>query len=268
MADHLIVTTISVNPGQQSKLTSDYFLDNAVSMNHCQLCSIKLHTTDQLYCSDCLKQLPFIDTHCRSCAHPTHVDLAMCGYCQKKPFHFDRAFSIFKYHHPLRDLILQFKANKLPNPSQLHQWLFSAYYHQLELLPEQNQATSNTRKSYDGIIAVPSGMIKTIKRGYVPSYLLAQELSKRTGIPFIPNVFTKRFFTPSQKRLTKGSRQKKNKFKYHQQALKKLSNIEKVLLIDDVMTTGASLNELAKTLKASGIQQVDALTIARTPRTH
>jgi len=238
-------------------------------MNHCQLCYAKLSTTDQIYCSECMPQLPFINNHCRCCAHPTHIDLEICGHCQKKPFHFDHAFSIFKYHYPIRPLVLQFKANNLPNPSQLHQWFFSAFYHQLALESHSlKHEPIKPENSYDAIIAVPSGWIKTIKRGHVPSYQLAQKLSHKTGIPFLPNVFTKLLFTPSQKRLTKGSRQQKNKFRFNQQALRHIPAPKKILLVDDVMTTGASLDELARTLKASGIEQVDVLTIARTPRTH
>ncbi|MFC3153523.1 ComF family protein [Litoribrevibacter euphylliae] len=227
-----------------------------IANNHCRLCYFPLTTANAYFCTECTFTLPFITNYCSSCALPTNTPLTTCGHCQKTPYFFDNAFSLFEYTGQIQTLIHQFKANQLINLNQLQMWLFSAYYHKF-----------NERK-IDALIPIPSSIKSIIKRGHVPAQTLASLLSHRTSLPIHTNLFSKRWFTPSQKNRNKQSRKHSQQFKPHQQRIERLPKTSRILLIDDVMTTGESANEIARHLKAAGIQQVDVLTIARTPLKH
>jgi ComF family protein len=200
--------------------------------------------------------LPFITHYCSGCALSTPVNINRCGRCQKTPFHFDHAFSLLEYKSLIRPLIHQFKSNQLVNLKPLQLWLFSAYYHHLQ----SPLATV--------IVPIPSSIPSTIKRGHMPAMRLAELLSELSGLAVCAKAFTKHWITPNQKQKSKQSRQQANQFKLHAQYLPQPREGYRVLLIDDVMTTGASANEAAKKLKNAGIAAVDLLTIARTPLNH
>lgn len=260
MVVHLNVQTDTVNKPHEKNLTSEQI------MIKCKLCFYPLSSLDSYFCYDCLTRLPYITTHCESCGLPTNTQLDMCGHCQKQPFAFDHAFSPFEYKPPIQALIHQFKANQLANLKPLQAWLFSAYYHHFR------------HRKITGLIAIPSSRRSMIRRGHAPAQTLAQLLSQRTHIPVLPNVLSKRWLVPNQKQQTKRSRQTAHQFKFHIERLhaenqlphrQRNSNQDhRILLIDDVMTTGGSANEAAKHLKAAGVHQVDLLTIARTPMNH
>ncbi|WP_344794233.1 ComF family protein [Litoribacillus peritrichatus] len=223
-------------------------------MNKCQLCLSRTNSSDQYFCYQCLPYLPFITKHCKKCALPTEVDLDVCGRCQTNPFDFDRAFSLFEYRYPMVHWIGSYKANKLTNLVQLEQWFYSAFYHQYH------------EQTIDAIIAIPSSPVKTLIRGEIPSYPLAQAIHKRTHIPFIRGVLSKDWSEQSQKSKSREARLSNHRFKLHEERLWRGSTqLDTVLLVDDVMTTGASLNEASKLLKKAGVGKVFTLTIARTP---
>ncbi len=224
-------------------------------MNFCFLCLIKLSNSKMSFCYDCQSHLPFIKDYCKSCALPTSTMLDMCGHCQSAPFSFDQAASIFEYEYPITHWLSRYKENKHNNTTQLEQWLFSAFYH------KYNQF------NIDAIFAIPSSPIKTIKRGETPSHPLARAIQSRSKIPFYPNVFSKSIFKSTQKSKNRSNRISSAHFQFHpQRILKPIESLQSVLIVDDVMTTGASLNEASKILKAQGVKQVLTLTVARTPR--
>lgn len=227
-----------------------------ITKNYCRLCYFPLNTANTYYCTECTHTLPFITTYCTSCALPTNTPLSLCGHCQKNPYAFDQAYSVFEYLGPIQTLIHQFKANRLADMTHLQMWLFSAFYHKFR------------QRKVNALVPIPSSLKSVIRRGHAPAQTLAALLSHRTGLPIYNHLFTKRWFTPSQKAQSKQSRKQSQQFKFHKHQLEKQSKALRVLLIDDVMTTGESANEAAQRLKEVGIDQVDVLTIARTPMKH
>jgi ComF family protein len=182
--------------------------------------------------------------------------MAMCGQCQTSPPYFDQAYSLFSYQYPITQLVNKFKANQLSNHTQIQQWLLSLYLKQFHA------------QNIQAIITIPSSPFKTLKRGHQPAETLGNLLSQVTGIPLLTNVLRKRWLIKSQKSQSKAGREKQSKFVLNKAPLTYLPKPSRILLIDDVMTTAASLNEASQLLKAKGIQEIYALTVARTPLKH
>jgi ComF family protein len=115
----------------------------------------------------------------------------------------------------------------------------------------------------EGIVPVPLSSERERERGYNPAALLAQEISLAAQIPLRP-LLQKVRSTQPQMTLSREERLKNPKGAY--QLMKNAPALAKVVLVDDVFTTGATLEECAKVLKKSGTLWVGAIVFGRTPR--
>ncbi len=116
----------------------------------------------------------------------------------------------------------------------------------------------------DVIVPVPLHWRRLFKRRFNQSAELAWHLSKVSDTPCIPDLLVRDRSTPTQDGLTREERQENQHgvFSVH-----KRRNVPKtVLLVDDVMTTGATLSACAETLRAAGVERIDALVLARVAR--
>jgi predicted amidophosphoribosyltransferase len=123
----------------------------------------------------------------------------------------------------------------------------------------------------DGVAAVPSNAYKTLHRGFVPALPFAQYFESSLGITDYSSCLHKKLFSFHQKNKNRIRRLSSDPFWIsdfnkaskagHQQHPPK-----HMLLLDDVITTGASINQLAKHLKKQGVKKVFALSVAHTPR--
>lgn len=205
-------------------------------------------------CGDCWKSLEFITTpFCDCCGHPFVVDQSslICGDCLHIPPLFTKGRAAFRYNSLIRELILKFKhgdATYLAKP--LGAWLA---WSGKDLLARS-----------DVILPVPLHRWRLFKRRYNQATLLARELSRRTQVPLLTNVLVRHKNTESQHGKTRQARQA-NVNAVFKITPERLSEVKKksVLLIDDVWTTGATLNACVKTLKKAGAKDVFVLTLAR-----
>ncbi len=117
---------------------------------------------------------------------------------------------------------------------------------------------------YDALVPVPLHWWKQFRRGFNHSALLASELSRQTAIPVLPALLRKKS-GQTQAGLTRAQRRKNVRGLY---ALNRRIPVEgrRLLLIDDVLTSGATVNACARVLRQGGAARVDALTLARTDR--
>ena len=115
---------------------------------------------------------------------------------------------------------------------------------------------------FDLIIPVPLHWQRLLKRGYNQSQLLARFLAKKINLPLAPSVLVRTKNTPPQVGLSRNQREKNLKKAF---LVKKPSLVEgkKLLLIDDVITTGATIEEASRTLKRAGAELVGVLAFAR-----
>lgn len=205
-------------------------------------------------CATCWKSLAFITTpFCDRCGHPFVVDQSspICGDCLHSPPPFAKGRTAFRYDSLIRELILQFKhadATYLAKP--LASWLT---WSGRELLVKS-----------DVIIPVPLHRWRLFKRRYNQATLLARELSHRVDTPLLTNVLVRHKRTESQHGKSRKERQANVNAVFKIAPEKRhLVKRKAVLLIDDVWTTGATLNACVKTLKKAGAKDVFVLTLAR-----
>jgi ComF family protein len=205
-------------------------------------------------CPHCFKEIKYLsESHCSICGDPfPHEEIAshVCGECLSKPPPFEWARSLFELEPTLAKVIHSFKyrGSEVPLPwfsGEIAQWL-----QQQKLL-------------VDCIVPVPLHRWRLLQRGYNQSLLLSRSLAKIMKVPVDDqNLFRKYYEKPQVLR----SREERLKQVTRAFEVKKASVFKKkkLLLIDDVYTTGATLRDCARALKKAGAQ-VYALTIARTP---
>lgn len=203
-------------------------------------------------CPDCLENLPFAQQTktCLKCGDKVLSLAEFCDICQSKNRHFDQARAPFFYEEPISFAIKKFKyenAKYLFKP--LATYMANTYY-QSEFNP-------------DFIVFVPMFEKKERQRGYNQSFLLAKNLSDIVGVQVLQNYLIKIKKTKKQVELAFEDRTKnlKDAFKVTDKAKIKDKTI---LLIDDVLTSGATADECAKVLKKAGAKKVLVLTLART----
>ena len=212
---------------------------------HCLLCEQPSFLELDL-CNVCYQQLQKNTQHCIRCAKPLEQTDQFCGSCLKTEPYFDAVQAPFLYQEAMRYLITEFKYhNDYKNARTLGL-----------LLAEQ----LNIQTPPDCIIPVPLHKTRYRVRGFNQAIELAHILSHYHHIPLNLNTCIRKRNTEQQARLTGKQRIKnvKNAF----EILKPLNN-QRVVIIDDVMTTGSTVNEVAKVLKKAGATYVEVWVCAR-----
>jgi ComF family protein len=211
----------------------------ALLPQHCLLCGGSAERA--ALCQACADDLPLLDhARCPVCAQPAPAG-HRCGTCLKQAPHFDATQARYRYAYPLDRLLQHYKYG---------QRLIVA-----SLFPSANSAPA-----VDAVIAVPSTPSHLRQRGFNPALELARPLARSLGLPLLLQAVTRPQDAPAQASLPWKDRQKniRNAFECHAD----LSG-RRILVVDDVMTTGATLNELARTLKRHGATYVENWVIAR-----
>ena len=125
------------------------------------------------------------------------------------------------------------------------------------------QADSDIWENVDCIVPVPLHWTRRLKRKYNQAGLLGEFIGRQKKIPFCPNILIRSKVTESQGHKKKREREKNIKNAFRVTYPDRIRG-KSVLLVDDVMTTGSTLNECAKMLKKSGARSVKAITVYRT----
>lgn len=206
-------------------------------------------------CPDCWGRIRFIaPPFCACCGLPFAHDPgpgALCGGCAAHPPVFQRARAVFRYDAASRGLILAFKhGDRLDAAPPFARWLAAAG---AALLAEA-----------DLILPVPLHRRRLFQRRYNQAALLAQALARQRGLPVATQVLLRRRNTPSQGHLRASQRRRNvaGAFAVAPGGAARLAG-RRVLLVDDVFTTGATLEAAARALLAAGAREVDCLTLAR-----
>jgi len=209
-------------------------------------------------CPGCWAAIAFLAPPCCACcglpfAHD-QGEGALCGGCVARPPVFQRARAVFRYDDASRGLILAFKhGDRLDAVPPFARWLAAAG---AELLAEA-----------DLILPVPLHRRRLFARRYNQAALLALALGKAAAKPVATQLLLRRRNTPSQGHLRSSQRRRNvaGAFAVAAGGAARLAGA-RVLLIDDVFTTGATLEAAAKALLAAGAREVDCLTLARVVR--
>ncbi|MDQ7016216.1 MAG: ComF family protein [Gammaproteobacteria bacterium] len=216
---------------------------------HCLLC----HASSQniSLCQGCQNELPSNHNACWHCAQPlegaAQHSALICAHCLKKPLTIDRCIVPFRYHSPIDFMVkqLKFQQKLVYAPLIAELMLFSLK--QETDLPQL-------------ILPVPLHSARLQQRGFNQSQEIALHLAKLLNLTCRYDLLTRRINTRSQTELTAKLRQKNIKGAFQ---VRKTIPAKRIALIDDVMTSGSTANELAKTVKQAGVEEVQLWAFAR-----
>lgn len=207
----------------------------------CLLCQAQ----DGPLCQACLTNLPWQPVaHCPVCALPVPGG-EICGHCIKEPPAFSRAQALFNYGFPVDRLIQRLK-----------------YQEHLALAPLLGTLLAQHLpvELPDLWLPMPLHARRLQERGFNQAVEIARELSAKTGVPMQAAWATRERDTPPQAGLKRDARKKNVRGAF--QCSRKVAGLH-AGIVDDVMTTGSTLDELAKTLKAAGACKVSCVVVAR-----
>ena len=229
------------------------FLD-ALLPPQCLNCNAVVDAPGSL-CAACFSRFTFITPPCCDrcgIAFDTPViDDLICGACLKEPPSFSRARAAFVYGTDSKSLILKFKhGDRTDAGVHLARWLQRAG---ADLIADANV-----------IVPVPLHRWRLLMRTYNQAALLANALGSLTKKKVLPDALQRIKRTPSQGQLDRGER-RRNVAKAFAVSKPAAVTDKRVLLIDDVLTSGATANACARTLLEAGAAQVDVLVLARVP---
>jgi ComF family protein len=197
-------------------------------------------------CAGDLKRLP--KPRCPQCALPTPLG-ERCGHCLSQPPYYDATVATFVYEFPVDKLIQSFK--------YAHRLALGTYFGQ-QLAAQAKDCAAD--QAINLLIPLPLHPQRLRERGFNQSLEIARPIGKACGWPIEARLCSRTRDTPAQAGLPWRERGKNVRDAFHCNA--DLSG-KSIALVDDVMTTGASLNECARTLKLHGAAQVTLLVVAR-----
>lgn len=214
-----------------------YYLKNLIYPNKCVLCNKLLDSNHEFTCNICKKKLEYI----------------VCDSQIKKVNNhcFDYLFSSYCYQDYIRKLLLDFKFNNKKYLCNFLSQRISKYAY--------NFSKTN---NIDYIVYVPISFRRYMERGYNQSELIARMIEKEIKVPIIKFNLIKVKHNARQSELSVDMRKDNIKGVYNVRN-KDLFKNKCLLLIDDIFTTGNTIEECSKVLKEAGASRIIAMTVAR-----
>nr|MDK2850391.1 hypothetical protein [Candidatus Cloacimonadota bacterium] len=215
----------------------------------CLSCNAKLKAPVRFLCEDCAQSITLVrEPFCPKCG--SDISIGFCQNCLQTDFVFELSRSAVIYEGCITQVIHKFKYNGYSSLGVfLAQFLFEA----VQLYPEF--------EDYPLVMAVPLHRVRKRERGFNQSEILAKNLAKLSGKRYISPLCRRRY-TRSQTLLDHNKRLTNTagafKVKKSDEVLDK-----KIIVIDDVFTTGSTLNEISRELYKAGAQKVACLTLSR-----
>lgn len=214
-------------------------------------CAVCKELSRELICVSCWDKVAIIDgAVCRYCGRPTLRPVARCRDCRGKRLYFNWAVSAWRYSGAGKDII---HALKYENERRLAPVLARKL---IDKLPPE--------ETFDFVTWVPLHRSKKTTRGYNQSEIIAKEIAVTKGLP-AKKIIKKTRKTLDQNKLAMPKRQTNISDAFKLYGSMNISG-KKILIIDDVYTTGATVNECCKTIRDGGAARIGVLTLARALR--
>ncbi len=221
---------------------------------HCAGCGLPVPRG--WWCEKCRRELiPVRAPCCERCSHPFEGAITgrfLCPNCEGREFHFEVAVAVMRSRGPVRHLIHGLKYHSMTwAASPLAQFGFNGLAdHRLGERP-------------DFFVPVPLHPLRLRERGYNQSLLLARAIGSRAGIP-VRDILRRIRPTQTQTHFNRARRMKNLKRAFAlDPGAKQLTQGARILLLDDVLTTGSTFDECARVLLEAGADRVSALAIGR-----
>jgi len=222
------------------------YLKKRLLPSRCTLC-LAADPSGLNLCRDCRVDLPWLDRSCPRCALPLTAPSSPCGHCQTHRSALDRTLALFQYAPPLAALIPQLKFGRALH----HAPPFAL------LLAERVEGSALP----DCLIPVPLHASRQRSRGFNQALEITRPLAKHLHCRLDHSSCRRTRATPAQSRLPAAQRRRHLRGAF---ALTRLVDARPVALVDDVMTTGGSLEALEEVLRDAGVETVEAWVCART----
>lgn len=204
-------------------------------------------------CMACVGRFASLRHRCRTCAMPVAVGVSQCGDCLLHPSALDACDAALDYSYPWADLIAQFKFAPCDPGWAAH----------LGQLLRRAPLAKQFIQEADLVLPIPLSRERLAERGFNQALLLARRSGADEKIR--TDLLLRVLHTPAQSQLTRAQRLRNLRASFAVDPLKAAEiKGRRVLLIDDVMTTGATLQTAALRLKQAGAAEVRALVLART----
>lgn len=225
------------------------FIKDIIAPKRCYSCNKEWH----FLCSFCDYKLPKLNPYCYICKKETS-NFEIHKSCQKN-FYFDK---VIVYNHYKENLIKKLiKDSKFFNKKDILEDL--SFYLSNKFLENENIFNKDNYL----ILPVPMNFFRRIKKWYNQSEILASEISRITWIDYNKNVLKRIKNTKQQSLLSKKERESNllNVFKINKKYIKNLE-LKKVILVDDVISTWSTINEISKILKQNWVLKIIWLCVA------
>ncbi|KZY68826.1 hypothetical protein A3739_10095 [Oleiphilus sp. HI0067] len=221
-------------------------------LNRCHLCN-KHSDSHNALCKNCLEDIQASQPKCATCSITVRAHESICNDCKNTQPYFDQIFAPCSYEFPISKLCHDFK------------FLAKKYIAEsMSIAIIENRKLSNADYP-DLLCAIPMHPKKHEEHQFDQANELATRLSHKTGIRYRNNLLVKTKETKQQKRSNKAARLKniKNSFSVRNIEFVKGNSIA---IVDDVVTTGATVDEASRMLKQAGAKRIEIWAFARTPK--
>lgn len=216
----------------------------------CPLCAEIVIPKGDMICPACREKLPYInEPKCMKCGKPLeHEEKEYCNDCERKNYHFDKGYAVWHYNEDMKQSIADFKYHSKKEYAKFYIDEILRYYGHII-----------NKLSPDAIVPVPIHRSKHLQRGYNQADILAKGVGKGLDIPVISDMLIRNKKTLPQKKLsdTERLRNLSEAFQYNEKAvIQHNEQIKKILLVDDIYTTGSTIEACTNVLKSNGITEV------------
>ena len=231
---------------------------NAVFPRSCVGCGLSRENGGSYLCGLCRDDIFVIDDPmCETCGMPADIDYDYpaegfeCGWCRKGGYRFDRARSLGLYDSVLKELIHFYKYRNQPGVIEEIKPFLSGYF-------------KACREEYQGyaVTSVPLHVKKLKQRGFDQSFVLAQTIAKILGLPHLTRPLKRIRETLPQARKNRAERYQNVRGAFEVVSPETVFK-RSILLVDDVFTTGSTVNEVTRVLKKAKADRVQVFTLAR-----
>jgi len=219
------------------------FFDTLLFPPHCPFCEKVLDKREGSVCKECIQRLPFVVSPiCEKCGKPLQINEGLCEDCSQRTHFFEQGKGVFRYEGEVAESILRFKYHYQKRYAGIYsEWMVRCLGKWIK------------QKEIDLIIPVPIHQSRLRKRGYNQAAIVAELIAKDLNIEYSSNSVVRRKKTLPQKKLSVFERMENMQNAFYVD--EKIIRNKRVLIIDDIYTTGATIDVISLGLKNAGASE-------------